>query len=58
MPFKGVKEGRSDDSKAVHRFYHVFREGEMAKLAHKADLFKDIDERYDDGNYVLFMSRR
>jgi alkylated DNA repair protein alkB family protein 8 len=58
VPFKGVEEGRSDDSKAVHRFYHVFRKGEMADLARKAEIFSEIEERYDDGNYVLFISRR
>ena len=57
VPFKGENEGRSDDSSAVHRFYHVFMEGEMKDLAEKAKMFSKIEEIYDDGNYVLFLTR-
>ena len=53
-----MTEGRADDSLAVHRFYHVFHEGEMKSIAAKTDLFDKIDEVYDDGNYVLFLTKK
>jgi len=42
---------------AKHRFYHVFMEGEMKSLAQAAGCFTEIEEVYDDGNYVLFLRK-
>ncbi|CBY06749.1 unnamed protein product [Oikopleura dioica] len=57
VPFKGSKEGKSTDPAAKHRFYHVFMEGEMKSLALAAGYFSEIEEIYDDGNYVLFLRK-
>ena len=71
VPFKGTANGTSDDGEALHRlrqikncefkliprFYHVFEQGEMAQLARETGMFTIIDEIYDDGNYVLFLTR-
>jgi len=57
VPFKGSKEGKSTDTAAKHRFYHVFMEGEMKSLAQAAGCFTEIEEVYDDGNYVLFLRK-
>jgi hypothetical protein len=53
----GSKEGKSTDPAAKHRFYHVFKEGEMKSLAQAAGCFTEIEEVYDDGNYVLFLRK-
>ncbi len=53
----GSKEGKSTDPAAKHRFYHVFMEGEMKSLALAAGCFSEIEEIYDDGNYVLFLRK-
>ena len=39
VPFKGTSDGTSDDSEAVHRFYHVFEKGEMEYLAQITGFF-------------------
>ena len=58
VPFKGTTNGTSDDSEACHRYYHVFEESEMKELALKTNMFSQIEEVYDDGNYVLFLTRK
>ena len=53
----GSRDGKSTDPAAKHRFYHVFMEGEMKSLAQKAGYFSEIEEIYDNGNYVLFLRK-
>jgi hypothetical protein len=37
--------------------YTSFQEGEMKDCAEKTKMFTEIKEVYDDGNYVLYLTR-
>ena len=61
---KAAAEGASSEphegchaDKVVHRFYHVFREGELEDLCRSIPGVKVVDRYYDKGNWCVILSK-
>ena len=52
-----VAESNGEDAPVLHRFYHVFHEGELEDLCMKLGNVTIVKSYYDKGNWCIILSR-
>lgn len=52
-----TENGNVENKKTFHRFYHVFKKGELESLFKKIDNVKILESYYDDGNWCVIAQK-
>nr|XP_039250139.1 alkylated DNA repair protein alkB homolog 8-like [Styela clava] len=52
-----VNQSSNDNSKLFHRYYHVFKQGELEELCESFDNVEVITSYYDEGNWCVILKK-